>query len=111
MKTTKVALTALALTGLAVFANTASAHPDIRVNFGFGFVAPAPIVRYMPAAPVEYCPAPAPVVVANHYRPDYRPAGYWKDVVVKVWVPARFVDTYDRHGRIVRVIESGYFTY
>jgi hypothetical protein len=108
MKTTKLALATLALAGAAVFANTASAHTDFRVSIGFGV--PAPVVRYA-SAPVAYCPAPvvaAPVVVMPRYE---HPAGYWKDVVVKTWVPARYVDTRGHHGRIVRVLEPGYFTY
>ena len=109
MKTTKLALVTLAVAGLAAFANTASARPDIHVSIGFGV--PAPAVRYVPVAPVTYYPAPAPVIVTSHYRPDFRPAGYWKEVLVKTWVPARFVDTFDRRGRLVRMIEPGHFAY
>jgi hypothetical protein len=114
MKTTKLAVATLALAGLAFTASTAAARPDIHVSVGFGVRAPAPhcapvapVVRYVPAAPVTYHTAPAPVFVEDRHRP----AGYWKDVVVKVRVPARFVHTHDRRGRIVRTVEPGYFTY
>ncbi|MBI5771471.1 MAG: hypothetical protein HZA93_27095 [Verrucomicrobia bacterium] len=115
MKTTKLALATLALAGLAALANTAAASPDFHVSLRFGAPAPvaycppvAPVVRYAPPVDVGYRHAPAPVF--GYERPD-RPAGYWKEVVVKVWVPARFIDTRGRHGRIVRTIEPGYFTY
>ena len=100
---TKLALISLAALGGLAFANSASARPDIRVNIGFG--APAPIVRYAPA-PVAYC-APAPVVIAN----PYRPAGYWKEIVVKTWVPSTYVMSRDWRGRPVRMIEPGHFAF
>src|SRR6185369_16225941 len=97
---TKLALAALAaIGGLTAFAHSASANPDIRI--GIGFNSPAP---------VAYCP-PAPVIVNrydndrydNRYDNDryghdrydhdrnFRPAGFWREVVVKTWVPATYV--------------------
>lgn len=60
--------------------------------------------------------APAPVYVApNHCPPAptyYTPArGYWKDVVVKTWVPERWIVRHDRWGRPYRTCEPGYFAY
>jgi hypothetical protein len=107
MKTTKLALATLAaLGGFALAANTAAARPDIHVSLRFG--APAPVVRYAPPAPVAYYPAPAPMVIIDRH---HRAVGYWKEVVVKTWVPARIVNSYDRRGRVVRVIEPGHFIY
>jgi hypothetical protein len=115
---TKLALVALAAIGGLAFASSASANPDIRVGIHFG--SPAPV--YRPAAP-DYCP-PAPVVVSNygydrndrydrHDRNDRydRPSGYWKEVVVKTWVPATYVMTRDWHGRPVRRVEPAHFAY
>lgn len=97
MKTTKLALASLAaLGGLAFFATTAAARPDIHVSFRFG--APPPVVHCAPPAPVAY----------GYY---HRPAGYWREIVVKTWVPARWVMSHDRHGRHVRFLEPGYFAY
>src|SRR5262245_13458438 len=55
-----------------------------------------PAVAYAPLPPV--CPAPVvyappPVVVA--------PVGYWTDVPERVWVPERYVVSYDSWGRRV----------
>ena len=124
MKTTKLALATLAaLGGLAFTASTAAARPDIHVSVRFGSTPPpvaycpppAPVVRYAPSSPFEYRGVPAPVVVVGRdhrdHRHHHRAAGYWKDEVVKIWVPARWVTSHDRRGRVVRVIEPGYFTY
>ncbi len=124
---TKLALISLAaLGGFAAFANSASAHPEIRIGIGFHA-----------AAPVAYCP-PAPVVVfdrndrdrydgnrydgnryeGNRYDNDrydhdrgYRPVGFWKEIVVKTWVPACYVTSRDWRGRPVRVVEPGHFAF
>ncbi len=103
-----------AVSGLAGLANTASAGTDIHLNIGLGrpgpvLVAPARPVVVVPAAPVygyrpapvpEYCPPPAPA-----------PRGYWREVPVKVWVPAEWVVSRDRHGREYRALRAGYYTY
>lgn len=114
---TKLALIALAaFGGLAALTNSAAANPSIRVGIHIG--SPAPIIRV--AAPV-YC-APAPVVVSHYDRYDHgnrhdrydrydRPSGYWKEVVVKTWVPSCHVTRLDRRGRPVRIVEPGHFTY
>ncbi len=120
MKTKLALATLAALGGFAAFAAPASANPSIHVSFGFNRPAPAPY--YRDASPT-YCAPTAPVVVGDHYdnyndnnrydhhRPDYRPAGYWKEIVVKSWVPARGVRSHARHGRHVRVLEPGYFAF
>jgi hypothetical protein len=115
---TKLALVALAaFGGLTAFANSASANPDIRVGVHFG--SPAPIYQ------------PAPVIVGNYdrdHRPaygygygydrdhrdydrNYRPAGFWKEIVVKTWVPSCAVMSRDWRGRPVQVVEPGHFAY
>lgn len=60
--------------------------------------------------------APAPSYVAPSYCPPpvthYAPVrGYWRDVVVKTWVPERWSVRHDRWGRPHRVCEPGYFAY
>jgi hypothetical protein len=90
-----------AVSGLAGLANTASAG-DLHLNIGIGrpgpvFVAPRPPVVVVPVAPA-YCPPPAP-------------SGYWRDVSVRVWVPAEWVVTRDRHGHAIRSLRAGYYTY
>ena len=102
---TKIVLAsfAAALSGLAGFANSAHAGTDFRINLNLGV------------------PRPPVVVVANHHEgsgygygyatPAPAPRGYWKDVVVKVWVPERWVVSYDRRGREIRRCEPGYYTY
>jgi hypothetical protein len=41
---------------------------------------------------------------------DGRPAGYWKDVSVRTWVPAHWETRYD-YGRCVRVYVPGHYAY
>ncbi len=89
-----------ALSGFAGFANTAVAGSDVHINIGFG-VRPAPIV----VAPAFR----APVVVVDHRRDE--PRGYWKEVVVKTWVPARWVVSHGFRGHEVRTYQAGYFAY
>ncbi len=100
MKTSTFALLAAAAT-LAVASARADTRFSIGVNIGTPVYRPAPpVVAY---APPTACP-PAPVVVA--------PArGYWKDVVVKTWVPERWIVRHDRWGRPARTCEPGYYTY
>jgi len=92
-----------ALSGFVGFANTANAGSDVHVSIGFG-VRPTPVV----IAPGFHGPV-APVIVIGHRREE--PRGYWKEVVVKTWVPARWVVSYGHHGRAVRAYEPGYFAY
>lgn len=95
----RIALTLLATT--AALAAT-SARADTRISFGLNLGLPT----YHVAAPAVVC-APPPTVV---YAP-VAPSGYWKEVVVKTWVPERWVSSRDRWGRSVRVCEPGYFSY
>ncbi len=94
MKTNKIALASLlaAIGGFAALATPASASPEFAVKVGF-------------AAPAV-CP-PAPVVVERYHRPE----GYWKEISVKVWVPASWTTSCDRFGRTVKVYHPGYYTY
>lgn len=109
----------LAVAGLVGAATPASAGPDIRVNIGIGrpgpvIVEPVRPVVVVPAAPAYgygYGAPVVPVYRAPDYCPPPAPRGYWKDVSVKVWVPAEWVVTRDRHGHAVRSLRPGYFTY
>ena len=102
---TKIVLASVfaAVSGLAGIANTATAGTDIHINLGViarpapGFVAPA----YR--API----APVVIVEPRHEAPR----GYWKEVVVKTWVPARWVVSRSFYGREVRRIEPAHFAY
>ena len=110
MKSTLVlASVVAALSGLAGFASTANAGTDLSIRIGIGSHhrrhAPAPVVivpDYRPAGPAYRHAGP---------RPGYHaPRGYWKDVVVRTWVPARWVVSCDRRGREIRTLHRGYYT-
>lgn len=99
---------AIALLASAAALAFSSARADTRVSSGANVGAPvyrsaAPTVVYAPPT-VVYAPAAPRVVVAPS-------RGYWEEVVVKTWVPERWVTGQDRWGRHVRVCEPGYFTY
>ncbi|MCX6955144.1 MAG: hypothetical protein NTV51_23575, partial [Verrucomicrobia bacterium] len=104
-----------AVSGFAGLANTASAGTDIHLNIGIGG-RPGPVI----VAP-HYAPVPVAPVYGYGYEvrraPDYRdcpppaPRGYWKEIAVKVWVPAEWIVTRDRRGCEVRSLRPGYFTY
>lgn len=96
MNRNKLAL--LATVALAV----TSAYAETRFSVGFSVGAPA----CRPEVPVAVVPPPPTVI--------YAPApvgGYWKEVVVKTWVPERWVVSRDRWGRSIRIFEPGYTTY
>jgi len=91
---------ALAVLATAAVIATGSARADTRFSLGVSVGAPAycpPTVTYAPPPTIAYA-APSP-------------RGYWKDVVVKTWVPERIVASRDRWGRPIRVCEPGYFAY
>ena len=73
-------------------------HIGINLNAGL-----APLV----VAPGYYRPV-APIVVERRHE---EPSGYWKDVIVKKWVPERWVVSYGYRGRAERKFVPGYFTY
>ncbi len=91
-----------AVSGFAGVANTATAGTDLHLGIFFGRV-PAPVVVVS-----DNC-APARPVVVEYRREE--PRGYWKDVVVKTWIPARWVVSRGFYGRPVRNLEPGYFAY
>ncbi len=94
---------ALALLASAAALATA-AHADTRLSIGIN-LGGSTRSHFAPPPPVACPPTPPPTVV-------YAPArGYWKEVVVKTWVPERWVSSRDRFGRLVRVCEPGYYTY
>ena len=109
-----------AVSGFAGLANTASAGTDIHLSFGFG-PRHGPVIVAPRCEPVVVVPA-TPVYGYGygygHAEPVYReacpppaPRGYWKEVVVKTWVPAQWVVSCDHHGREFRTLRPGYFTY
>ena len=123
MKTTFVLASVFAaVSGLAGFANTASAGTDIHLNIGIG-ARPGPVIVAPRGEPVVVVPAapgygygygygrPTPVPAYRDACPPPAPRGYWTDVSVKVWVPAEWVVTRGHHGREVRELRAGYFAY
>jgi hypothetical protein len=101
-KTMKRIAIALLVSAAALAANSARADTRVHIGVNVGtpvYRAPAPAVVYAPAPAVVYAPVAAPA------------RGYWKEVVVKTWVPERWVSSRDRWGRHVRVNEPGYYTY
>lgn len=95
----------LALLASAALAGSAL-RAETRVSFGIHIGGPT----YIPAPPaVVY--APPPVVV--HAPPPavvYAPArGHWEDVMVRTWIPERWVYSRDRWGRSVRLLEPGHY--
>jgi hypothetical protein len=103
---TKIALASFvtALSGLAGFTSTAHAGTDFRINLNLG----------LPPPPVIVVPGRDHDVRPNGFeydRRDHGPRGYWKEITVKTWVPARWAITRDRRGREYRTLENGYYTY
>lgn len=109
---TKIVLASFvaALSGLTLFASPAKAGTDFRSNVNLGLPRPPVVVsgrgHDAPAYGYnnrggEVCNEPVAVA----------PRGYWKDVTVKTWVPARWVVSHDRRGREIRSLAPGYFTY
>jgi hypothetical protein len=96
---------ALPLLAAAAFA-TPALRADTRFSIGIHVgvpVAPPAVVVHSPPAVVVHAPPPVAV---------YAPApGYWKEVVVKTWIPERWTHSRDRWGRPVRVCEPGHYTY
>jgi hypothetical protein len=94
----RIALSLLAVAGLAAGTAARADHVDIRGSINFGapvYTAP----RYAVPAPV-YVPA-APVYVA--------PRGYWQETAVNVWVPSHWVARHDRFGRSINYWEPGHY--
>jgi hypothetical protein len=55
-------------------------------------------------------PERTPVIVAGGPR-CVEPSGYWKEVRVKVWVPACWIEERGRYGRVARRHVSGHYEY
>lgn len=85
----------LALVTTAAILTATSARADTRIGVEFNVVRP-PVCR-VDTPTVIYAPSPA--------------TGYWKDVAVKVLVPARWAVSHDRWGRSIRTFEPAYYTY
>lgn len=98
-RTTLVLLATAALAACTVRAET-------RVSFGIHIGSPV----YVPAPPVVVHAPPPAVIYAPPPVVVYAPAhGYWKEIVVKTWVPERWVHSRDRWGRSVRHCEPGHY--
>jgi hypothetical protein len=112
---TKIVLASFiaALSGFSGLANTAKAGTDLHVSLNLG----------LPRPPVVIVPGRGNDGPGHGYdrgydrgydsrdRRDHGPRGYWKEITVKTWVPARWVVSRDRRGREFRTMEKGYFTY
>ena len=123
MKTTYVLASVFAaVSGLAGLASPARAGTDFHFNIGIGS-RPGPVIVAPRGAPVVVVPAspgygdgygrpaPVPVPVYRDACPPPAPRGYWTEVPVKVWVPAEWIVSRGHHGRDVRTLRPGYFTY
>ena len=88
-----------ALSGMAL---TAHAGTDFHIGINLN-ARPAPVV----ISPNFYSPI-APVFVERRHE---EPRGYWKEVVVKSWVPERWVVSNGYRGRVERHFLPGYFAY
>lgn len=98
----RIVIALLATAALAAIPARAGHDTRVTVSGHIHLGTPAPVY----VAP-SHCPPP-PVV---HYVPAPASRGYWKEIVVKTWVPERWIASRDRWGRPVRVLEPGYFTY
>lgn len=97
-------LTVTVLTAAATLvASPLRAETRLSLNVHFGlpfahaparpiFVAPPPLVIRATPPPVVCVPAP----------------GHWREVVVRTWIPERWVLAQDRFGRTVRRFEPGH---
>jgi hypothetical protein len=85
----RIALSLLAVAGLAAGTAARADHVDIRGSINFG----------------------APLYVAPRYAaPVYvSPQGYWQDTAVNVWVPSHWVSRQDRFGRAINYWEPGHY--
>jgi hypothetical protein len=96
-----------ALAGFAGLASTASAKTDVHIGVAIGGFPPPPVV----VVDHSYDRAPSYGYDRDDRDDRGRSHGYWKEVVTKTWVPARWVITRDRWGREVRTFERGYMDY
>lgn len=94
-----------ALSGLAGFTTTANARPDVHLSINVG----------SPHRPVIVVPERGHRGRGHGYS-DHRsndrhgaPRGYWKEIVVKSWVPGRWVMHCDSRGREVRSFHPGHY--
>jgi hypothetical protein len=94
-----------ALSGLAGFNSTANAGTDVHLSINLG----------TPRRPVIVVPSrghDGPGYGYSDRDSDYRgrgaPRGYWKEIVIKTWVPGRWVVSCDYRGRTVRSFHPGH---
>lgn len=108
---TKIVLASFiaALSGFTGLATTAKAGTDLHINLNLGL--PRPPIVLVPNRGHDARGYGYDRGYDSHDRRDHGPRGYWKDITVKTWVPARWVVSRDRRGREFRTMEKGYFTY
>lgn len=108
---TKIVLASFiaAVSGFSGLATTAKADTDFRINLNLGL--PRPPVVVVPNRGHDVPVYGYDRGYDSHDRRDHGPRGYWKEITVKTWVPARWVISRDRRGREYRTLENGYFTY
>ena len=106
MKTKFVLASVLvALSGLAGLTTPAHAGTDVHLSINLG----------APRAPIIVVPDRGHHGRGHGYSDrdsDYRgrgaPRGYWKEIVVRTWVPGRWVVSCDYRGREIRSYERGH---
>lgn len=87
-------------------------HEALAALGGFigGVIVGSAIDHDRPPSPPPVCVIPrheigGRVVIASGHRPH----GYWDWVTVRVWVPGRWVQSWDRHGHRVRFFQAGHY--
>jgi hypothetical protein len=87
-----IALSLLAVAGLAAGATARADHVTVRGSIAIGNPVYAPAPVYV---------TPAPVYVA--------PRGYWRETAMNVWVPSQWAIRYDRFGRPTNYWQPGHY--
>lgn len=104
----------LALASILTTLLAACAHAEPRVTGGFSSaVAPAsgrlPPSHFSPTVRASVWPAAVPLHRSDE-GPRYETAsGYWQEVAVRVWVPARWALRRNHSGHTIQVFEPAHF--
>lgn len=109
----KLALAPVFVAAVGLLAAPQSAHADRKAAAAVGGFIGGVIVgsvlaskHHGPPPPPEVVYAPPPPV---HCPPPPPPTGYWTWTTTQVWVPGRWVVTFDRCGRQYRHWQPGYY--